>query len=70
VKRETITVVSRDPFARHDVVRRTVKGDKPCEWCGGPRGRFQYGIHPDDKGRPDWAPGHYCGVSCYRANTP
>jgi hypothetical protein len=40
--------IGRDPFARHDIVRRLVDADgTTCSWCGRVR-RGGKAIHPDD----------------------
>ena len=70
---EKITVVSRDSFARADVVRRLVPKSqrKSCEWCGSRPGKFQYGWDEDQwNGRRDrigWSLG-YCCKSCHDAS--
>jgi hypothetical protein len=53
--------LARDPFAREDVVRRSVQTFGSCTWCGGFRMRagkalrhlFQYGIWRD-AGKPNF----------------
>ena len=59
-------VISRDPFARHNVIRRTVETTAGCAWCGNRRrsGRlFQYGIDPDG-GQRSWDRESFCGKTC------
>ena len=62
--------VSRDPFAREDIVRETVETSNTCDWCGNTRrgGRlFHYGIERDDRpGRVDWQSGLFCSIICMR----
>ena len=57
--------ISRDQFARHDIVRATVPKSerKSCEWCGYRPGRFRYGIAPD-AGRPWLDAEAFCCKSC------
>ena len=45
----TYTQVSRDPFARADLMRATVPASlrTPCVWCGSRPGRFVYWWEPD-----------------------
>jgi len=70
-------VVSRDPFARTELVRRTVllptRGSHPhgrtCAWCGGTSARrrlFCYEVWHDG-GRTDAIPGYFCSVGCMRS---
>jgi hypothetical protein len=70
--------IARDPFARGDVVRGTVKVQhgETCAWCGQP-GRayksggqrlFVYGWWDDAKPKPAFAVGLYCSVDCFRAH--
>jgi len=59
-----IKQISRDPFARLDVVRRVVRSDNTCAWCG-QKGKFQYGMWPDD-GKPHFNKKMFCSVDCYR----
>lgn len=63
--------ISRDPFAREALVRRTLDkryesttGTK-CIECG-QRARFEYGVQ-EDGGREYWNSYAYCGIDCYRA---
>ena len=58
--------ISRDAFARHDVVRTKCGPGESCHWCGQPA-RFEYGIWWDDRRAPDWALGAYCSIGCYRS---
>lgn len=63
------TTISRDVFARMDVVRETVtKPDrKPCAWCG-QLARFRYGVQPDSiSGRVSWYDKMFCSVGCLRS---
>jgi len=58
--------ISRDPFARHDVVRRVVdKHDRrDCDWCGREGAKYQYGIWPDDGG-PMYENKVFCCKGCH-----
>ena len=65
--------VSRDPFVRHDVIRRNVQvyGSHTCANCGQVRGRrnkylYQYGIWHDG-GRMGWADKLFCSIDCKRS---
>lgn len=65
--------ISRDPFARHDIVRRTVQvmNGQTCSWCDQVRPQlklFEYGTERDD--RPGernvgWHKGLFCSKSCH-----
>ena len=61
--------ISREPFARLDVVRRLVDTASGCSWCGGRRrsGRlFQYGVDPDSlMSRTAWTRGLFCSKACH-----
>ena len=63
--------VSRDPFAREDIVRETVETSNTCDWCGNMRrgGKlFRYGIQPDSiNGRVNWIDGLFCNIGCMRS---
>lgn len=66
--------ISRDPFARQEIVRRVIhppEYDKGCDWCGGfakRSGLFEYGIERDDKpGRVAPISGKFCSISCLRS---
>lgn len=67
---QQIVQLSRDPFARGDVVRKTVSaGPGGCQWCGQVRksGRlFRYGWWSDG-GRQTWDDRQFCSVSCRNA---
>lgn len=62
--------ISRDPFARQELVRRTIYSPKVnppvCDWCGS-RARFQYGTWRDGSARPDYDLRVFCSVGCYRS---
>ncbi len=61
--------VSRDPFARCEVVRRVVRVDVECAGCTR-RARFQYGTEADGiRTRVHWSPVLVCGLSCFRGLT-
>jgi len=60
-----VVTISRDPFARHDVIRQRVNGT--CSFCGNPA-KFKYGHCPDAVWpRNNWAKGEFCGIACARA---
>jgi hypothetical protein len=62
-----IVQLSRDPFARGDLVRKTEPaGAQACRWCGQVRksGRlFRYGWWSDG-GRLSWDSRPFCSVGC------
>jgi hypothetical protein len=65
-----ITSISRDPFARGDVVRETIlpRYRSSCAWCGSRPGRFRYGW--SDDGRPadiGWSNREFCSIDCHRS---
>ena len=64
--KQNFVVISHDPFARVEVIRRIV--DKTsCDWCGQPA-RFQYGTHSDGYGaRPEFDDHTFCGIQCHRS---
>jgi hypothetical protein len=63
------TTVSRDPFARCEVVRRIVRVDVECAGCAR-RARFQYGTEHDGIGaRVHWSPVLVCSLACHRGCT-
>ena len=67
-----IIAISRDPFARRDVVRETVakRDRKPCAWCGSRPGRFRYGAHADGIcTRPELSRRAYCCADCARSDS-
>ena len=58
--------ISRDPFARCEVVRRIVKTAVECAGCAR-RARFQYGRLSDGiRTRVSWSPVLVCGIACLR----
>jgi hypothetical protein len=60
------TTISRDPFARSEVVRRVVKTDVECAGCAR-RARFQYGRLSDGiRTQVHWSPVLVCGLACLR----
>ena len=71
-----LVVISRDPFARVDFIRRpvVVYNDTTCAFCGAPgrkvkegRRYFQYGHVEDSLIRRPYFDKHlFCGVKCYR----
>jgi hypothetical protein len=63
------TMVSRDPFARCETVRRVVKTAVECAGCAR-RARFQYGTEHDGiRARVHWSPVLVCGLACFRGCT-
>jgi hypothetical protein len=71
--------ISRDPFARHTLVRITIcplASGETCSWCGSVRrsrrGRtpflYRYGTEPDAiRSRIAWHDGAFCSKSCHDA---
>jgi len=60
------TTISRDPFARSEVVRRVVRVEVECAGCTR-RARFQYGLLSDGiRTRVSWSPVLVCGLACLR----
>jgi hypothetical protein len=61
--------LSRNPFARYDLVRESC-GNGKCTWCGQSRKTlFRYGLDYDRvyyRG-PDWFNGQFCNLDCHRA---
>ena len=58
--------ISRDPFARHDVVRRVVD-TKPCSWCGHDA-KFQYSVVADGINiTPYYGHRVFCNIICWRS---
>ena len=65
---DQIVPVSRDPFARHDVVRVLIDEDErgECAFCG-QVARFNYGIWPDGVYRAtEISDTQFCGIGCWR----
>lgn len=72
-----IVTISRDPFARQEIVRKRVHNAtfvKGCYWCGRlrhtPSGdvvMFQYGTQDDASGRINWHTGYFCSIGCHNA---
>ena len=64
-----VVTISRDPFAREELVRQTVASQSGCDWCGQHRkgGKlFQYGTDRDDRPyRPNWHKGLFCSKPCH-----
>jgi hypothetical protein len=69
--------ISRDPFARETLVRKTYRSaSATCEWCGNrrtvrgkPAALFCYAIERDGCASA-WRPTYsrpFCSISCYRA---
>lgn len=63
---QNFTFISRDPFARQDVIRMTIHTQDDCKLCGQNRHGhlFQYGIWPDDK-EPDFEREFFCSKPCH-----
>ena len=72
-------VISRDPFARVELIREIVHLGEltgpTCEWCGcagkfnkSGRTLFRYS-YEDDSGRRHFNEKLFCCVSCFRAYT-
>lgn len=60
--------ISRNPFAREELRRRSVTTSGTCGWCGGTRKNrklFQYVIETDG-GRKFEINGLFCSISCMR----
>ena len=66
--------ISRDPFARTTLVRRTVDCLVGCWWCGSHNRRrpdtlFEYGTERDGISAsyvgPHWHKGLFCSKSCH-----
>jgi hypothetical protein len=60
---------ARDPFARHDVIRRTEDARQGCAWCGQRRSGdrlYRYGIWSDG-GPMSWQDELFCSVGCMRS---
>lgn len=65
---QTVTVISRDPFAREELVRVTDRFGGTCAACGSRPGRFRYGVSPDSVGaRTSWDARTFCSVECRRS---
>jgi hypothetical protein len=63
------TTVSRDPFARSEVVRRVVRVEVECAACTR-RARFQYGVEHDGiRTQVHWSPVLVCSLACHRGCT-
>jgi hypothetical protein len=63
-------LISRDPFAREELHRKTVLFGvlgHECRWCGAIRDRlFQYELQTDG-GRTHAIFGDFCGIDCMRS---
>lgn len=59
-------IISRDPFARHNIVREKVTEHCECAWCGQPA-KFRYGINRDDRNRNEMQEKVFCSRSCNKA---
>lgn len=63
--------LKRDPFARLDHVRVTVKlpNGGACDWCGQPRKiLYRYGTETDS-GKQAWGKGLFCSKSCHDSHS-
>jgi hypothetical protein len=65
--------ISRDPFAREDVIRRVHHTVQDCDFCGQYRTRkgkkqppFEYGCWPDG-GKTSWDGHVFCSLACRKA---
>lgn len=59
-------LISRDPFARTELHRETIKEPRVCSWCGWKGKMFKYRTESDS----GWAsehPGQFCGKGCHDA---
>jgi hypothetical protein len=66
-------ILSRDPFAREDVIRETVETDFSCEWCGSRKNNrrlFRYGVWTDSPDKKHWQSKLFCSVGCMRSYQP
>jgi hypothetical protein len=62
----TLTVLSRDPFARGNFVRERAHTGS-CDWCGQVKQLYRYGFDPDGAAdTPYLNPHRFCSVGCYR----
>jgi len=64
-----ITVISRDPFARMDIIRETVPASErgECTECGQPA-HYRYGTEPDSITVRRYIVGKlFCSIGCARA---
>ena len=70
-RKGNMRTISRDPFARENLVRRTIHKACECLWCGVRSNRmFNYGIERDDKnGRVEWHGRVFCSIGCFRDYT-
>ena len=71
--------LARDPFARHTLVRETVRPLRPgqtCDFCGNVRKTprmltpflYRYGTEPDAiRSRIHWHSGAFCSRPCHDA---
>lgn len=71
-----MSFVSRDPFAREEIHRQTVRpfrvngiaAKTGCKWCGNTNAKgnlFQYRVESDG-GRKSEIPGLFCSIGCMR----
>lgn len=66
-----ITQISRDPFAREDIVRTTMQPlDRcSCSWCGRVNAKYRYGVQRDSilHRAAEWFSGIFCSIDCCRS---
>jgi hypothetical protein len=62
--------VARDPFARHELHRRTYSGDDKmkCEWCGNIKKRMYTYECETDAGTKCGESDQFCDLNCYKEN--
>lgn len=65
----TVSLISRDSFARQELHRETVlPHGATCKWCGNTNGKgslYQYSVESDSGRRSD-IPYLFCSVGCMR----
>lgn len=62
-------VISHEPFARYELIRRIFHTAASCDNCGSNRHNhlFQYGYCKDGiYTRPIWEDGLFCQIGCFR----
>lgn len=60
-------LISRDPFARTELHRETVKGPAVCSWCGWKGKLYYYYTEYDDHRGKHIHDGYFCGKGCHDA---
>lgn len=58
-------LISRDPFARTELVRDNISEHGECSWCGQPA-RYRYAVTSDDRPLIRWMKGIFCSIQCCR----